>query len=675
MISVRGTGHSLVFAAEPSGSFASIASPFLGAGQSTVGLRTTSGKTLALIGGSVNFDGGILTAPSGKIEIGSVAGGVVGLNLNSTGLSFQYSEASGFQDIKLSNRSLLDASGFFNGQINLQGRNLFLNDGATILISNLGSFPSGTVNIQVVDSVVFNENISPELLNLSNSNNLIRGIYTQNFSTGKGADIVISANRLTLQNFSTIGTASFGTGSGGNVELNVQDLRINGKPPLEGIFLPSSINTLAANSGRAGNIQFSGESLTLQDGGLIISQTIGLGAGGNLSIDAAKTLKITGGFFLDPDSFIGSALGTTTLTFGTGGNVLVNTEQLRVEQGGRVNATTTGMGRAGDITINARQSIEVSGQVLDSTNLIGRSQIVASGDLVNPFLVRFFGLPDKPQGESGSVTLNTERLIVREGGLISVRNDGTGNAGEININAPLISLENVGSISASTLSGEGGNIGINSFDIRLTNGSEMSATAGGTGNSGNISINTDSLLLRDRSSIIANAIAGKGGNVQINAQALLISPDSRITASSQLGVDGVVDIKTPNTNLQSALNPLSVELIIPESVLEGSCLSSTRGFATLRNAGTGGLASSPESSEDLSSLSSVPSPQTIDNSTANESVSLGITFKEFVPWQPGVPMINSTRIIQLPDGRIVSVADIPVQPGQVEQLLCAAEKK
>jgi large exoprotein involved in heme utilization and adhesion len=294
--------------------------------------------------------------------------------------------------------------------------------------------------------------------------------------------------------------------------------------------------------------------------------------------------------------------------------------------------------------------------------------------LVNPFLARFFGLPDKPQGESGSVTLNTEQLIVREGGLISVRNDGTGNAGEININAPLISLENAGSISASTLSGEGGNIGINSFDIRLTNDSEMSATAGGTGNSGNISINTDSLLLRDRSRITANAIAGKGGNVQINAQALLVSPDSRITASSQLGVDGVVDIKTPDTNLQSALNPLSVELIIPESVLEGSCLSSTRGFATLRNAGTGGLASSPESSEDLSSLSSVPSPQTINNPTANESVSLGITFKEFVPWQPGVPMINSTRIIQLPDGRIVSVADLPVKPGQLEQLLCAAEK-
>ncbi|MCU0533926.1 MAG: filamentous hemagglutinin N-terminal domain-containing protein [Hydrococcus sp. Prado102] len=673
-ISVRGTGHSLVFAAEPNGSFASIASPFLGAGQSTVGLRTASGKTLALIGGSVNFDGGILTAPSGKIELGSVAEGVVGLNLTSTGLSFQYSEASGFQDIKLSNKSLLDASGFFNGQINLQGRNLFLNDGATILISNFGSFPSGTVNIEVVDSVILNENVSPEIRNLSNSNNLIRGIYSQNFSTGKGADIVISANNLTLQNFSTISTASFSTGSGGNVELNVQDLTVNGKPPLERIFLPSSINTLAVNSGRAGDIQLLGKSLNLQDGGLIISQTLGLGAGGNITIDAVENLKITGGFFLDPDSFIGSALGTTTLTFGNGGNVLVNTEQLKLEEGGRVNATTTGLGRAGDITINARHSIEVSGQVLDSTNLIGKSQIVASGDLVNPFLARFFGLPDKPQGESGSVTLDTERLTVREGGLISVRNDGTGNAGEININASLISLENVGSISASTQAGEGGNIGINSKDIRLTNGSEMSATAGGTSNSGNISINTDSLLLRDNNSITANAMVGKGGNVQINAQALFVSPDSRITASSQLGVDGVVDISTPDTNLQSALNPLSVELMIPESILEGSCLSNTRGFARLRNAGTGSLASSPEFSEDLSSLSSVPSPQTIENSAANESVSLGITFKEFVPWQPGVPMINSTRIIQLPDGRIVSVADISVKPEQVKQLLCAAEK-
>ncbi|MGH2412672.1 MAG: filamentous hemagglutinin N-terminal domain-containing protein, partial [Microcystaceae cyanobacterium] len=508
-ISLQGTGHNLELATLEFGSgLANVASPILGSSQSLAGLRTSPGKTLALVGGAITLDGGILTAPSGNIEIGSVAGGIVGLTLNSTGLSYQYSEASGFQDIKLTNKSLLDTSGILNGQINWQGKNLSLENGAIILVSNFGSLPSGAVTIKATDSLT----------------------------------------------------------------LNVGDLKIVGKPPLESTFLPSSINTFAANLGRAGNIQFSGEFLKLQDGGVILSQSFGLGAGGNITVDASKSLEVTGGFSLSADSFASSILGTTTLTLGNGGNILVNTEQLKVEAGGRVNATTTGLGRAGNIRINARHSLEVSGQAPDSPNIIDRSQIIASGDSVNPFLARLFGLPDRPQGDSGSITLNSDQLTLQKGGLITVRNDGTGNAGGININADSIVLDHAAGITASTQSGEGGNITLTSKDIRLLNGSEISATAGGTGNGGNILIDTNTLVALENSDIRANAFAGRGGNIEINAQGVFLSPDSEISASSELGIDGTVKINTPDTQLQNSLEQFNANVSNREQVLAGSCL-------------------------------------------------------------------------------------------------------
>ena len=40
----------------------------------SVGLRVNSGKTLALVGGDVSLDGGILQAPGGRVELGGVSG-------------------------------------------------------------------------------------------------------------------------------------------------------------------------------------------------------------------------------------------------------------------------------------------------------------------------------------------------------------------------------------------------------------------------------------------------------------------------------------------------------------------------------------------------------------------------------------------------------------------------
>ena len=61
-ISVNGTGVTEILPTEP-------------------GLAIAPGQTIALVGNDVNFNGGIVTAPSGRIEVGSVGNGQVGICL------------------------------------------------------------------------------------------------------------------------------------------------------------------------------------------------------------------------------------------------------------------------------------------------------------------------------------------------------------------------------------------------------------------------------------------------------------------------------------------------------------------------------------------------------------------------------------------------------------------
>ena len=118
----------------------------------------------------------------------------------------------------------------------------------------------------------------------------------------------------------------------------------------------------------------------------------------------------------------------------------------------------------------------------------------------------------------------------------------------------IIFLNERGGITASTQSGEGGNIQLSlDNNLLLRNSSSISAEAGGTGNGGNIAIDTQTIALLENSSITANALEGNGGNIQIETLGLFLSPDSSITASSQFGLDGIVEIINPDIDSTQGL--------------------------------------------------------------------------------------------------------------------------
>lgn len=614
-IAVQGEGNQLSFANPNS----PVQGPIIGTGESKSGLRTPPGKTLSLVGGQVVLDGGILTAPSGKVEVGSVAEGTVGLKLNPLGFSFNYGNVLSFKDVNLNKQALIDASGIFNGQINVHTRNISLKDSSIIIISNFGDEKLGGINIDASGSLTSNGLTDTTDFNiLSDVNNKVPGggILSQNFLAGIGAPINVSTSNLTIADFTSINSLNYGEGFGGDIGVALRGaLHILGAPPVQFLFLPTTISTITYNDGDAGNIKLSGTSLVIQNGGLILSQTFGKGEGGDIKADFTNNINVLGSFLTDPssNSFIPSTLGTLTVASGNAGNVEVSTSRTRIEGGGRINATTAGSGRAGEIVINSTELVEVIGKVpnSDGNELFNLSQIVSSATKNNFFLSQLFDIPSVPSGESGNIIVNTGQITVKDGAQVSVINEGINRAGEINVISPLLIVDSIARITGETASGEGGNILLRSQNIQLRRNSAVTTTAGGSEKGGNIMIDSDLLVVIEGSDITANALKGPGGKVEVTTQGLFRTPDSQITATGGTPqLSGVVEINSPDIDLSRTAAQPSEQPQTPQVSTVCQSRAASLG-SSLINTGTGGTPASAKDS--LSSSigwydSSIPQP-------------------------------------------------------------------
>lgn len=590
-INVQNTGHTQLIDATSVASFTQVGG---GPGQSPNGLRSQANKTIALIGGDVIFEGGVITAPSGWIEVGSVDSGIVNLALTSGKIAFDYTAVNSFQDIHLVKQSLLDASGEFFGDIHIQGRNITFTDGSLALIANLERLNPGAIRIDATETLdmtgITSFNIQPSLGTLK----IVRGLSTITVS-GKGADIIISAKNFIGQGSEVISPIAFGFGNSGDLIINSTDsVEILGSAANETSGIGSVFGTVTYGNGEAGDVTLSTKRLRLDKGGTLESLTFGKGGAGEVIVSASEFLKISGGQAYDlilqrtsdglPDvanaipAFLPSSILSQSLSSGNAGDIKVSTSQLTIENGGRLTASALVSGASSNITINASDAIDVigSGSVNQSLNA---STITSSVGTVDPYLNFIYNIRQAPTGSTGSVKINTGSLNLRNGGQVSVRNDGVGKAGDVEINANSIKLDNQAGITASSQSGQGGNIEINSDDLLLLrHNSQITTSAGNArsaGDGGQINISTNFIIApsSENNDITANAFEGRGGNIKITAQGIFgiesrprLTPLSDITASSALGINGTVQINTLNTN------PINGLVSLPPTVVDSSRL-------------------------------------------------------------------------------------------------------
>jgi filamentous hemagglutinin family protein len=552
-IVVQNTGHRLIAGNAP-----------LQMGTTPSGLQVATGNTLALIGGDIALEGGILSAPSGHLELGSVKAGTVNLNTASPRWTFDYGSLQQYGNIHFSRQALANASGAPGGSIHLQGRNISVNEGSVVLSTHQENRVPGTITVNASEFL--------EMRGVG-TYGFAQGLVVTESTTSVGGSLAITAPQLRLQDGAKMTTRAFGSGIGGNISVLADSIQIVGFSALQPVTTRSELVASTRGSGQAGNIQVTTRQLRAQTGGSIVSSSQGTGATGSVIVDASELIELNGE---TPASFSASLLGVVSLNRGSAGTVTVNTPRLSVQNGASVAASALGQGDAGTLRVNVSEQISVSGISAAS----GKAGNISTSATALPFIVQQpGGLSVSPTGNSGDLIINTPRLEITDGGVVRVSHQGVGDAGNLYINADRIFLDRGGSIVATTQSGEGGSISLQATtSLILRHGSNITATAGGVGNGGNITINSPIIAGFENSDIIANAFKGRGGNITITTQGIFglkfrpqLTPDNDITASSQFGVNGTVQISTPGIEPDSGLVQLAADFADPSQQISAGC--------------------------------------------------------------------------------------------------------
>ena len=351
IIRVNGTGHNVNALGGNSAT----------RGETNSSLTALPSQTLALVGKEVIVDGGVLLAPSGNIEIASVHQGEVGIaNFSEDGepLSLKYDDVEVFGDVTFANRSLLDVSSTPNspqlsgGNVKVQGSNILSTDGSVILNQNFGENNSGTVSI-----------VASETFQVSGTDPVARilgGIRTETLSKGNGASIKISTPKFSIIEGGSIQALTYSPfveSASGDISVNVSDLQILGSSPRTA-FSFSNITTFTFGRSNAGNLSINSDTLVLRDGGVLGSSGI-LGSVGNIKINAAKYIEITG---FQPTVLIPSNIISTNTSSLAPGSINITTPNLYIRDGANISTSTFGGGSAGSIFIDVN-NLEITGKV------------------------------------------------------------------------------------------------------------------------------------------------------------------------------------------------------------------------------------------------------------------------------------------------------------------------
>lgn len=603
------------------------------------GLQVQPGKTLALVGGDVSLDSGYLDAQGGRVELGGLAGaGSVGLNVDGNNLRLDFPDGVPRADVSLTNGAYVDVAALIGGSIALNARNidilanssllagiesgksspgtqagditlnatgaitvtgitgvtptrpngirnnvsrdatgnsgniiiktgsLSLTDNARLSASTFGQGNAGNISVQATGSFA-----------LSNGSTVASGVWTE--AVGNGGVIDIKAGSLSLTDGAQLVTSSLAQeGSAGNVSVQANDL-----VSLTGQDTTISSTVEFAAVGNSGNINIKAGSLSLSDGAQI--QTV-IGAGvegnaGNVSIDVRDTVTLAGVNSISRTS--SAILSTLELgAVGKGGNISIKSKSLSLTDGAQLATTTLGQGDAGSVMLTARDTVSLEG--------------VGSNGFSTAVLTSV-GL--EAVGNAGGINITTGLLSVTDQALLSTSSVGSGAAGNIEVAADSIRLDNQASLNAETTAGQG-NIILRSQDLVLRRGSNITTNAtGSTVIGGSITIDTDVLAALENSDISANSLNFRGGQVRINAQSVfgtqfqnVLTPESDITATGgSPELSGTVEINTLDNDPSQGLTSLPAELVETSRLIASSCATARENNFTIT--GRGGLPPSP----------------------------------------------------------------------------------
>lgn len=593
----------------------SIRADTIGTGRSGE-ITINANEAVIIAGGSLLSAGSESTKAAGTIRITTPEltlenGGVI--QTLTTDVGDAGSIDLNVEQLILTGGSYIIANSYGNGS----GGEITINANKTVIISGLSSL-GAEANEDGLDS---NEAGTAGTIRITTPELTLENgfIFSPTSGVSDGGSIEINVGRLSLTGGSKIDMSTSGSGNSGEIIIEASEavvitstvpgnysiLSSNAEPdstgnagmirittPLLTIGEGGGINssTYEGAIGNGGTIDLHVGRLNLTGGGSIFADTFGAGRGGEIIVHASEGVNITGAIAIFGDNIripIGglstNASNTSTKDAGT---IRIIAPLLTIKEGGSINSSTSGTGNGGSIELNL-------GQLM----LTGDSRISASS---LPFLS---DIDTIEVGNGGDIIVNaSEGVTITGSSNLSTEATGiTGNAGDITVTTPNLTIASGSGIWASSLRTTGGNIVVNADHLKLLDGSAISSSVFGDQQSdgGNVTINSTNFVALDGSSVTAQANQGRGGNILVNAQVFLhdaANVEDVLNASSQVeGNDGTVQNNAPTTDISGSLVALDTNYLDAAAQLSHRCGtndSESRSRFIVR--GRGALPASPD---------------------------------------------------------------------------------
>lgn len=457
------------------------------------------------------------------------------------------------------------------GRITLNTDTLFLSDGAMIR--------SGVSNQGEGGMIIVNANT----LNLTSGGQ----ISSTTLGVGRSGDLHLKVrDRITIS-----GSRSILEGS-----TELADPVATGSEIRSGIYANATRRSHQPMelkiTGQAGSVEIAANRVELLDRAQINVSNLESGNAGNLTIKADS---------LQLDS--GATLSANVLS-GEQGNIAIASRDLWMQNGSSITTNTSGSGNAGQINLTASRATLADSQISSQSTGSGNAGTLSvAAQTVKLDRASKLTTESTHAGQAGNVLVRADQVALRNNSEMTSRSSGTGNGGTIDIRANRLSLSDGSVLNAQTAAGDGGNILLTLTNLLTLNSqSLLSAAAGGTGNGGNIHIQADYILGSGNSDIIANAFQGRGGNIRITTQGIfglqfrdVLDPRATftndITASSQFSVNGTVQIALLSVDPNAGLVELPNLLVDPSQQIGQGC-QATQGSSFIVT-GRGGIPSNP----------------------------------------------------------------------------------
>ena len=427
------------------------------------------------------------------------------------------------------------------GDIAIENSKLFVSEGRINIVSVQSS---GEVTL--LDSgIESTDNIKPGNITIS----VFSYIDVSGFPSG---DIIIKGGDFLL-NESYLNALTDGGGNGGMISIDVNQMEIS----------DSSWIDSTAFEGNAGNVIITAQNVLFDNESYIATRADFFGSAGDISIHASQDIVCQNSSIIFSD----------TASEGNAGNIQLSAQNIYFLNGSGLANQTRSEGNGGTISLQAKQSIKFMGSDIEGY----------SSDITTY---------TKGSGNAGDVIIQGNNVLFKDGARIFASSEGEGNGGNIKImneNATVLLSgvnphgENVDGYnscisSQSEQTGKAGDIYMTIKHLNIQDGAYISNNTSGDGESGEIHIETSSLQINGKASVISHdnylqsqldfendqmqskkkELSGiysraeyqdlsdkSGGKIDISSENLTLFDQGTITTSSTGKRDaGDIDIKT-----------------------------------------------------------------------------------------------------------------------------------